>query len=131
MLLTRKQLCADFWFHGTNKEYHDEQLEKHGRYQHTPYHKDNECSVNITTSKKLADGYAFDRSVMGRRLGRTPVTLKICAKKIRDRISRDRVTRIPSLDFILPDEYELIFDLEPEAIEIAKRANGMSNTVWK
>lgn len=99
--LIEQEANAEFYYHGTSKMYLDDQLRKHGRYQHDRL----DSGIFISTCLSTAKGYAKDRTIC---FDAGPIVLKVSGDKIRERVhEHPRISDI-CVDFLLPEEFKVI-----------------------
>jgi hypothetical protein len=105
MDLSERERTADFYYHGTTKHYYQQQIERHGRYQHDYVEQGN--SVFVSTSLQTAQWYAKDRAKQFfPRSG--AVVLKIDGDKVRTRVHPHPIVNDICIDLVLQVECEIL-----------------------
>lgn len=98
------ELVAEFYYHGTNRKYYDEQVGKHGVYNHkNPWHGD--WRVFVGDNRANSEWYACDRCAVP---SWEPILLVIPGDNIRDRIYTHPVMNDICVNFLKPGEYDII-----------------------
>lgn len=109
---------AKFFYHGTSKTYLQDQIKKHGRYQHDRI----ESGIFLSTCQDIAKGYACDRTIC---FAHEPIVIISPATTIIERVHEHPTIQDICIDFLLPQEFSIlsVSSKEYEDFQRKHRAN--------
>ena len=114
MALTEHEKTAEFYYHGTNRFYYEQQMKKHGKYVHDGKNYLPTGEVFVSTNLGVAEGYARARTDRWFRFPIDPIVLKIYGDKVRERVCERHGISDISIDFLVEGEFEVL-DIKPKA----------------